>query len=88
MQQQPGQQAEPHAGRVVIGMDPHKRSATIEVVTADETILGTGRFGTDEAGFTAMRRLRQGDPARGRGPGVGGRGLQGDRSPHRIQAAC
>jgi len=56
MQQQPGQQAEPHAGRVVIGMDPHKRSATIEVVTADETILGTGRFGTDEAGFTAMRR--------------------------------
>jgi transposase len=23
--------------RVVIGMDPHKRSATIEVMTADET---------------------------------------------------
>ena len=28
------------AGRVVIGMDPHKRSATIEVMTADETIAG------------------------------------------------
>ena len=40
--------------RVVIGMDPHKRSATIEVMTADETIVGTGRFATDEAGFAAM----------------------------------
>lgn len=36
--------------RVVIGMDPHKRSVTIEVITADETILGGGRYGTDEAG--------------------------------------
>ena len=42
--------------RVVIGMDPHKRSVTIEVMTADETIVGAGRFGTDEAGFAAMRR--------------------------------
>ena len=41
-------------GRVVIGMDPHKRSATIEVMTADETIVGGDRFGTDEAGFAAM----------------------------------
>lgn len=40
--------------RVVIGMDPHKRSATIEVMAADETILGTGRFDTDRAGYTAM----------------------------------
>ena len=38
------------AERVVIGMDPHKRSATIEVMNADETVLGGGRFGTDEAG--------------------------------------
>jgi transposase len=42
------------ASRVVIGMDPHKRSVTIEVMTADETIIGGGRFGTDEAGFAAM----------------------------------
>jgi transposase len=41
--------------RVVIGMDPHKRSVTIEVMTADETILGGGRYATDEAGFAAMR---------------------------------
>ena len=40
--------------RVVIGMDPHKRSVTIEVMAADEEVLGGGRFGTDVAGFKAM----------------------------------
>jgi transposase len=40
--------------RVVIGMDPHKRSATIEVMTGDETVLGGGRFGTDRHGYAAM----------------------------------
>ena len=44
------------AERVVIGMDPHKRSATIEVMSADAAILGGGRFGTDETGFAAMKR--------------------------------
>jgi transposase len=44
------------SSRVVIGMDPHKRSVTIEVMTADETVLGSGRYATDEAGFAAMRR--------------------------------
>ena len=42
------------AERVVIGMDPHKRSVTIEVMTADETIVGGGRCGTPQAGFAAM----------------------------------
>src|SRR5690349_22935401 len=41
---------------VVIGMDPHKRSVTIEVMTGDESILGTGRFATDRDGLAAMRR--------------------------------
>jgi transposase len=41
--------------RVVIGMDPHKRSVTIEVMTGEETILGGGRYATDQAGFAAMR---------------------------------
>ena len=41
-------------GTVVIGMDPHKRSATIEVMAADETVLGGGRYGTDAAGYAAM----------------------------------
>jgi transposase len=40
--------------RVTIGMDPHKRSATIEAMAPDEDILGGGRFGTDEDGYDAM----------------------------------
>jgi transposase len=28
---------------VVIGMDPHKRSATIEVMASDEAVLGGGQ---------------------------------------------
>ena len=43
------------SGRVVIGMDPHKRSVTIEVMAGDEAVLGGGRFATDPDGFTAMR---------------------------------
>jgi hypothetical protein len=39
---------------VVIGMDPHKRSVTIEVMTSDEQVLGGGRFATDVQGFAAM----------------------------------
>ena len=39
---------------VVIGMDPHKRSVTIEVMSADEAVLDRGRYGTDEAGFGAL----------------------------------
>src|SRR5215472_8438724 len=40
--------------KVVIGMDPHKRSATIEVMAVDETVLGGGRYATDAAGYRAM----------------------------------
>ena len=38
----------------MIGMDPHKRSATIEVMTGEETVAGGGRFGTDRDGYSAM----------------------------------
>jgi transposase len=41
-------------GRVVIGMDPHKRSATIEVLDEIEQPVMAGRFGTDREGY---RRL-------------------------------
>ena len=41
---------------VIIGVDPHKLSATIEVVDHHENLLGSGRFTTDQAGYTAMRR--------------------------------
>ena len=42
--------------RVFIGVDPHKLSATIEVVDDKETVLTTGRFATDRAGYAAMRK--------------------------------
>jgi transposase len=41
-------------GRVVIGMDPHKRSATIEVIDEREQVLVKGRYGTDTDGYQAM----------------------------------
>lgn len=49
---------------VVIGVDPHKLSATIEVLDERETVLTTGRFGTDRAGYAAMRRQVAAWPAR------------------------
>ena len=42
-----------------IGMDPHKRSVTIEAMAADETVLGGGRFATDRAGYRAMLHYRR-----------------------------
>jgi transposase len=42
--------------KVFIGVDPHKLSATIEVVDDREKVLATGRFATDRAGYAAMRR--------------------------------
>ncbi|KGN41041.1 IS110 family transposase [Knoellia aerolata] len=42
--------------RVFIGVDPHKLSATIEVVDDRENVLATGRFATDKAGYAAMRK--------------------------------
>jgi hypothetical protein len=41
-------------GRAVIGMDPHKRSATIEVIDGRERVLGQGRYGTDTEGYQQM----------------------------------
>src|SRR5918995_967189 len=41
--------------QVFIGVDPHKLSATIEIVDQHENLLGSSRFTTDRAGYTAMR---------------------------------
>ena len=41
-------------GRVIIGVDPHKLSATIEVLDGRESVLGGGRFGTDRDGYRQM----------------------------------
>ncbi|WP_344621159.1 IS110 family transposase, partial [Dactylosporangium salmoneum] len=40
--------------RVVIGMDPHKRSATIEVIDEREQVLARGRYGTEADGYQRM----------------------------------
>ena len=42
--------------RVFIGVDPHKLSATIEVVDDREAVLATGRFGTDKAGYADRKK--------------------------------
>ena len=49
---------------VVIGVDPHKLSATIEVVNEHEKVLGAGRFTTDQAGYAAMRSYARAWPNR------------------------
>ncbi|MGW4119214.1 hypothetical protein [Nocardia sp. NPDC004711] len=44
---------------VIIGMDPRKRSATIEIIDSNATILATGRYGTDTAGYDEMPTAAQ-----------------------------
>jgi Transposase len=39
---------------VIIGMDPHKRPATIEVTGERAVVLAAGRYGTDTAGYAQM----------------------------------
>jgi transposase len=50
--------------QVIIGVDPHKLSATIEVVDREENLLGSGRFSTDKAGYKAMRTYVKAWPER------------------------
>ena len=69
--------------KVFIGVDPHKLSATIEVVDDHETVLATGRFATDKAGYAAMRKHVAGVA----GAGLGGRGQQRRRPPAGAAAA-
>ncbi len=49
---------------IIIGVDPHKLSATIEVLDEHERVLGSGRFTTDRAGYAAMRRYAKAWPER------------------------
>src|SRR3954452_11509285 len=56
--------ATPEPDGVVIGMDPHKRSATIEVMTGEEAVAGGGRFGTGRDGYAAMLRYGRRWPER------------------------
>ena len=42
-------------GRVIVGVDPHKNSVTIEAVDGQGRVVARGRFGTDAAGYRMMR---------------------------------
>jgi transposase len=58
------EKGEDDVAKVFIGVDPHKLSATIEVVDQREMVLATGRFGTDKAGYASMRKHVAGWPDR------------------------
>jgi transposase len=49
---------------VIIGMDPHKLSVTIEVLDAQEQVLERGRFATDREGYRQMRAAVRRFPSR------------------------
>jgi len=49
---------------VIIGMDPHKRSATVEVIDGQGRILAKGRFDTDRSGYRQMLGLARQHPDR------------------------
>ena len=51
-------------GQVIIGVDPHQLSMTIEIVDHHEKLLGSGRFTTDQAGYSAMRAYATSWPER------------------------
>ena len=69
--------------KVIIGVDPHKLSATIEVVDRHEKLLGSGRFSTDQAGYTALRTYAKNWAE----AGLGHRGQQRRRETARPAAA-
>jgi transposase len=50
--------------KIVIGVDPHKLSVTIEVVDRHEKVLTAGRFTTDKTGYAAMRSYTKTWPRR------------------------
>ena len=59
--------------RVVIGMDPHKRSVTIEAMAPDESVLDGGRYATARATPRCSVRRSGGRSAAGARAGCGSR---------------
>ena len=58
------QQTQQITKQIIIGVDPHKLSATIEVVDDRERFLGSGRFTSDRAGYTAILTYAKAWPER------------------------
>jgi len=50
--------------RVLIGVDPHKESVTIEARDAREILRARGRFGTSAAGYRSLMRFTKQWPQR------------------------
>jgi hypothetical protein len=50
--------------RVVIGMDPHKRSVTIEARDTREVLRATGTFGSDAGSYRGMLKVARQGPQR------------------------
>jgi hypothetical protein len=50
--------------QVIIGVDPHKLSVTIEARDSREVLRAAGRFGTSTAGYRELLRLARQWPAR------------------------
>ena len=73
---------------VIIGMDPHRSSATIEVVDERSAVVSRGRFGTDRAGYAAMLAEGRRHGGRDGGRGVGGGRLPRHRPAHRASPWC
>ena len=69
---------------VIIGMDPHKRSATIEVIDERGSVLAAGRYGTDKAGYAEM--LKAGRKFGERVWAIGGCNGGGRHIAHRLVA--
>ena len=70
---------------VIIGMDPHKRSATIEVIDEQARVLAAGRYGTDKAGYAQM--LAAGRKFAGRVWAIEGCNGVGRHIAHRLVAS-
>ena len=69
--------------RMVVGVDPHKRSVTIEMMGPRRRCWAMARTGTDVAGTRRVATLRE--PVRA--PGLGDRGLCRNRPSRRCPAA-
>ena len=62
-------------GEVVVGVDPHKQSVTIEAVDEHGQVLATGRFDTDAGGHRALVQYVRGRWSRHRWAVEGARGV-------------
>ncbi|WP_411282695.1 IS110 family transposase, partial [Lapillicoccus sp.] len=74
------QQTQQITPQIIIGVDPHKLSATIEVVDERERFLGSGRVQHRPGRLHGDAALREGLA----GAGLGGRGLQWRRLAQRL----